>query len=320
MKVSVIVPTYNCGTWLAECLQSVLKQSQRPDEIIVIDDGSTDNTVEIVQKYLPEIMFIQQENQGQAAARNNAAAKATGDWLAFLDADDVWLPHKMERQLEYLRQNPRFSMIVSDMFEGADPESKTKSLFSKFADIEEGKIFGRLLRSSYIFPSTMLIKKSVFDQYDGFDNSLRFMEDTDLYMKIARDHEIGVIKEQLVFRRRHSTSISKNDGALLMKANFYPSAEERFGPFTPEERALIQLHWLESTFAAGYESLLLGKQSLALSCFWRCLSHRYRVVTSLRCLVAALMPFSLFQRLRPAISVVKARVSGSPSSSAKIDR
>ncbi len=295
--VSVIIPTYNCATWLAECLQSVLDQSRPPDEIIVIDDGSSDDTEPVIDRFKSEIIFIRQENQGQSVARNNGVAISSGKWLAFMDADDIWFPHKLEKQLDYLKQNPHFSMVASDMTEGVNLDSETTSLFSKFADIHEGKIFRRLLRSSYIFPSTVVIRKSVYDKFGGFDPSLQMMEDLDLFMKVARDYEIGIIQERHAFRRRHLTSISKNEHALLKKAAFWDSAENRFGPFTDEERKLAQKQWLQAMFAAGYECLLLGKRNLARDCFRTCLSRRYMIVKSIRCTVSSFLPHALFMKL-----------------------
>ena len=102
MKISVVIPAYNAAAWIRRAVNSVLSQTRPADEIIVVDDGSTDGTGDIVRMYDGRVRLLQQANAGAAAARNTGILAATGDWIAFLDADDEWLPQKLQRQTEYL--------------------------------------------------------------------------------------------------------------------------------------------------------------------------------------------------------------------------
>ena len=109
--VSVIIPSYNCEPFLAEAIESVFAQTYRPKEVIVVDDGSTDQTAAIARSY-KEVQYIYQANQGPAIARNNGIATARGDFIAFIDHDDMWLPNKLEVQIEYLLEHPYVGLSI----------------------------------------------------------------------------------------------------------------------------------------------------------------------------------------------------------------
>ena len=112
-RISVIIPTYNSAVFLPEAVESVLSQTFLPQEVIVVDDGSTDNTEDVLEPFRRRIHYIRQENQGPAVARNRGIAEAKGDLIAFLDADDVWVPEKTEIQVKVLRENPRIGLVHS---------------------------------------------------------------------------------------------------------------------------------------------------------------------------------------------------------------
>ena len=112
-SISVIIPTYNSAVFLPEALQSVLSQTFLPQDVIVVDDGSTDDTEDVLEPFRRHIHYIRQENQGPAVARNRGIAEAKGDLIAFLDADDVWVPEKLERQVNVLIENPRIGLVHS---------------------------------------------------------------------------------------------------------------------------------------------------------------------------------------------------------------
>src|SRR4030065_572228 len=114
-RVSVVIPCYNNISYLRECLDSVLNQTLTDYEVILIDDGSTDGTSEIIQSYLPRIKYLRQPNQGPAAARNAGIEAASGECIAFPEADDLWYPEKLEVQLKFMEANPRFAWVYTDM-------------------------------------------------------------------------------------------------------------------------------------------------------------------------------------------------------------
>ena len=117
MKISAVIPAYNSAAFISDALASIRHQTFPVDEIIVVDDGSTDNIEEVVRSIDPGIVYITQKNQGPSAARNRGIEAATGDWIAFLDADDQWTPHKIKNQLLALERHPELQLIASDMAE-----------------------------------------------------------------------------------------------------------------------------------------------------------------------------------------------------------
>ncbi len=114
MRISVVIPAYNAGRYIGRAIDSVLAQTRPAEEIIVVDDGSTDNTAEIAGAYGDRIRFIRQENAGASVARNTGIAAATGNWIAFLDADDEWLPEKLRLQTEHLERNPDLTWTTAN--------------------------------------------------------------------------------------------------------------------------------------------------------------------------------------------------------------
>ena len=121
--ISAVIPAYNAGPYLSRTLDSVLRQTHLPDEIIVVDDGSTDNTTDVAVAYGDRVILIQQENAGASVARNTGINAAKGDWIAFLDADDEWIPEKLRRQTEHLQKHPDLAWTMSNYFACfCDPE------------------------------------------------------------------------------------------------------------------------------------------------------------------------------------------------------
>ena len=128
--VTVVIPTYNRKGLLPRALTSVARQTRPPDEVIVVDDGSTDDTEGLVRREFPDVRYLQQENRGVAAARNRGIREAKGEWLAFLDSDDEWLPQKLTRQLDELREQPEFLLCpherdLDTSRQASEPDEKT---------------------------------------------------------------------------------------------------------------------------------------------------------------------------------------------------
>jgi glycosyltransferase involved in cell wall biosynthesis len=147
-KISVIIPTYNSANYLPEAIESVLAQTYKNFEIVVIDDGSTDNTKEVVVPYLDQIVFLETENGDPAKARNHGIRKSSGEYVAFLDADDIWCPDKLERQLAYFSKNPHYHLVFSDAYEtGVNNLQKDTLFFSILGRVKPmaGFVFNELL-------------------------------------------------------------------------------------------------------------------------------------------------------------------------------
>lgn len=154
-RVSVIIPSYNCAPYLSEAIESVLDQSHPPAEVIVVDDGSTDDSLEIARGFGARIRLLAQANAGVSAARNRAIEEATGDWLAFLDADDVWLPTKLERQLAAVEGRPDVVCVFSDFYRFGEGMKPTLEHQPDNPAAPDWRV--RML-CSYVLPSTCMVR------------------------------------------------------------------------------------------------------------------------------------------------------------------
>jgi glycosyltransferase involved in cell wall biosynthesis len=196
-SVSVIIPTFNRVEYLPDALDSVYSQTHPVSEVIVVDDGSTDHTVEKLSPAYPSVQFLRQENQGVSSARNLGIAQASHPRIALLDSDDRWTPQKLERQVTHLSQNPSLRAVhtgekwIRDGKEINIPASLDKS--------KEG-LWERSLEKCIICPSSVLLHQSVFEKTGTFDPSLAICEDYDFWLRLLLTHEIGLIDEPLVHK------------------------------------------------------------------------------------------------------------------------
>ena len=179
--ISVIMPAYNSAAFIARSIESAQRQTVRPLEIIVIDDGSKDDTAEAAARCGDLVRVLRQPNGGPAAARNHGAREARGEWLAFLDADDAWMPNKLERQVSVIEDD--VTLVHALCFQG-------KPCHSAPAEID----FARLWQGNPIATSSVLLRKSAFDEVGGFDEdrSIMAVEDYNLWLKLV--HRGGIVR------------------------------------------------------------------------------------------------------------------------------
>ncbi len=209
--VSVIIPTYNRKEFLREAVQSVLEQTFQDLELIVVDDGSTDGTWEMLEReFGGRIRYIYQENQGPSAARNRGVEASCGEWIAFLDSDDLWLPKKLERQLEFTAENPGALISYTDeIWIRRGRRVNPKKKHAKYS----GWIYPQCLPLCIVSPSSVLIHRKLWDEVGGFDERLPVCEDYDLWLRIASRHPIFFLPEKLIIKRGgHSDQLSKRWG------------------------------------------------------------------------------------------------------------
>ncbi|HEY2471996.1 MAG TPA: glycosyltransferase family A protein [Terracidiphilus sp.] len=206
MKISVIIPTYNREAQVVRAIASVLAQSVPVYEVIVVDDGSSDQTVPIVRKEFGEsVILIEQQNQGVSVARNRGIEAATGEWVAFLDSDDFWMEDKIDLQLEALRLGGSDAgLCFTDNRYWGNPQME----FSRFEEtgFQCSSRFGVLERPIHyiltgrepFFTSTLLIRRSLLMEYGGFDHRLIIREDTDLLFRLALKTAFAFVDKPLV--------------------------------------------------------------------------------------------------------------------------
>ena len=207
MNISVIIPTWNRAERLVNALQSAFSQSLPPTEVIVVDDGSTDNTREIVRRQFPDARYLFQQNKGVSSARNTGIAAASGDWIALLDSDDHWQADKLQQQCEQLRAWPDFKICHSD--EIWIRNGRRVNPMKKHAK-QGGHIFRQCLPLCVISPSAVLIHRDLFNEVGLFDERLPACEDYDLWLRICALHPVLYIDKPLITKTGgHADQLSR---------------------------------------------------------------------------------------------------------------
>lgn len=208
--VSVVIPAYNAADFIAHALNSVLAQTYRRREVLVVNDGSTDDTVRVLQAYGDAIRIVHKSNGGLSSARNRGIREAAGEFVAFLDADDRWLPDKLARQVEILLRDPAVGFCSTRTLVEAPDGTLT-------GEWPCPKIEGTLLRTLFLrngsIPgsgSGVLVRRSLFDQAGGFDETLRSLEDVDMWMRLAAVTGYACIDAPLTVIVKHPASMSRN--------------------------------------------------------------------------------------------------------------
>ncbi len=208
--VSVIIPAYNAQNFIKATIQSVINQTYPNWEMLIVDDGSTDETRQVVQKYLADhrIQYLYQKNQERAAARNRGIRHASGKYIAFLDADDLWLPDKLKVQVEYLHNHPKTGLCFTHYML---INSQGESLGQQAVNFATGSNqFYSLLKGNFIANSTVMTPRTILDKVGLFDESLPAFgsEDWDMWLRIARLYPIHLIDHPLTLYRLHESNTS----------------------------------------------------------------------------------------------------------------
>lgn len=213
-KISVIIPVYNAMTYLPETLESVFKQTFSDFEILIINDGSSDNVVEWVSQITDSrVKLISQANQGVSAARNTGINNSQGEYIAFLDADDLWKPTKLEKQVNRLEANPTVGLAYTwTAFIDQFSQPVGVSLISHI----EGNVWEKIVvRDMISTGSSTMIRAECFDKVGLFDSDLSIGEDRDMWTRIASCYPFAVIKEPLTLYRRHPQNTTKNNKKIV---------------------------------------------------------------------------------------------------------
>jgi glycosyltransferase involved in cell wall biosynthesis len=203
LTFTVIIPAFNSAQFIAQTLDSVLAQSYPALEILVVDDGSTDDTAQIVRSFGGNVILIQQSHNGVSAARNLGILNARGNTVAFLDSDDLWKPEKLEKQAAcFERKNVAWVCCGASFF-----DNKTgKLLPGHHKPLFEGDVLEKEFLYSFIRSPTPAVRKSVFDEVGLFDKTLRIAEDWDMWLRIAAVYPLGTVYENLALKREHKES------------------------------------------------------------------------------------------------------------------
>jgi glycosyltransferase involved in cell wall biosynthesis len=248
-EVSVIIPAYNAMHYLPETINSLLNQTFTDFEAIVINDGSTDNIKSWFGNLKDSrLKIISQANQGQSKARNVGLTHAQGKYVAFLDADDLWAPSKLEKQVSILESNPEAGVVYT-WVSGIDSNGVLRGRTIK--NLAEGMVWRELSQHNILeCGSTPLIRQTCFERVGVFDERLPPCEDLDLWLRIARHYNFLVLKEPLVYYRQHASSSGKN--WQVAEKNYIITLEKAFDN-PPSDISSTELESLKSkAFAMAY--------------------------------------------------------------------
>ncbi|MCG3209391.1 MAG: Undecaprenyl-phosphate 4-deoxy-4-formamido-L-arabinose transferase [Anaerolineae bacterium] len=206
-RVSIIIPTYNSASFVTWTVESALAQTYPDYEVIVVDDGSTDNTPVVLAPYLPRITYIRQENQGPAAARNTGFRASQGDYLLFLDSDDLIPPHKLDLQVSFLEEHPNFGLVYS-AWQEVDEENTR--VLGEVRPNQRGHLLKAILRRQlFFFPGAAIIRRACLEQVGPFDEALFGCEDADMWVRLSlAGYAFGYIDQPLFQYRFRRGSIT----------------------------------------------------------------------------------------------------------------
>jgi len=267
-KVSIIIPTYNRADVLPMAIDSILAQTYKNYEVIIVDDGSTDNTKDILKHYLkkPNVHYIYQDNKKQAAARNTGIRCSKGEYIAFLDSDDLWYPEKLGLQVRILDKNNDAGMVYSNQML-IDNSLNNKGVKYSPKILKSGNIFKELLlRKFYCSLPTVLIRKSVLDDVGLLDEGLRnALEDWELTLRVTRKYKVACIDKPLLKRRIHDEA---TENYFEIRINNHQAILEKYlnnNKILPA--SFINLVWRKTYFSWGHSYLINYRYWKAFKCF-----------------------------------------------------
>ncbi|WP_166668760.1 glycosyltransferase [Thiohalophilus thiocyanatoxydans] len=305
-RVSVIMPAYNTAQYIGDAIDSVLSQDYPNKELIIIDDGSTDGTVDIIRRHEPAVTLLTQKNQGSAVARNAGLDAARGDYVAFLDSDDIWLPGKLTAQVTYMEQHPQIGMSYSRWQvwkPGPDgqfsaPASFKHSLNDSAAPtgiVEEGSgwLYNRLLFTSLLHTITVIARRDLINKVGNFDTALKRGQDYDYWLRASRVTEIHQLDQILALYRLHGEGCAKKWPHVNYEKVVVENALSRWGLEGPTgevtTKPAMQHRLADTCFSFGYHHYWEGSPGLAVNAFRQCLGYRPAYLSAWRYLVMSLV-------------------------------
>ena len=310
-RVSVIVPTHNAARYLPEAIDSVLGQTYRDFEIIVVDDGSTDDTQEVLARYGDQIRVVRQRNQGSAAARNAGILAARGEFIAFLDADDLWLPQKLERQMPLFGERPEIGWVYSDYREFDESGLRTRSFFERegLRPPPEGWVLLALARDCITWTTTVVIRASCFQEAGLFDGAFPRAQDYDMWLRLAARFPVACAEEVLALYRHYQAQVTSRTRPGLVQYHtwrvlhkFLLGDYKRL-PFETrrEARSIVRGCMAEYACRVGQVALVCGHRGAARRWLLRSAAADPRMPTwRFALLLDAILPSSLMRWLRRA--------------------
>ncbi len=279
MNISVIIPTHNRVHSIGRAVESVLQQTLPATEIIIVDDGSTDNTAALIRKRFPGCCYLHQQNQGVSSARNRGIAAATGEWLAFLDSDDEWMPEKLAMQTAALKHNPDIHLCHTE--EIWIRNGKRVNPMKKHAK-KGGWIFQHCLPLCAISPSSVIIHRSLFEAVGLFDETLPACEDYDLWLRICAFYPTLFVEQpQIIKYGGHEDQLSRRHWGM---DRFRIQALEKIiahPELPPADRQAAAGMLIKKAGILAQGAIKRGRQTQADA--YLAMQHRYQQLIQERC-------------------------------------
>jgi glycosyltransferase involved in cell wall biosynthesis len=226
-RCSVVIPAYNAAGTLPDSLASVFAQTFTDYEIIVVDDGSTDSTAQILESYGDDLRVLRKPNEGRpAAARNRGVAQARGEYIAFLDADDLWRPEKLARQVELLDASPEVGLCFTAA--AIIDEGGRELGINRCPSYARGRVYDLISTRNVMVGSSVMVRRSAIEQVGAFDEELTSIENWELWIRVAREWEVDFVDEPLTAYRKHRGNRSVN--VELRRRNIFRILERHHDP------------------------------------------------------------------------------------------
>ena len=300
-RVSVVIPTYNCAHYLGQAIDSVLGQSYTDLEVIVVDDGSRDNTAEVAAAYGPRIRYMRQENSGLPAARNRAIEAAGGELIALLDADDWWEPNKLQAQVEMIDADGEVALVYTDLRVIYDDGRVIPSFLASRPLASDGYVFPQLVQSGFILPSTVVLRKRCVQDVGMFDETMRSHEDIDLWLRLCHRWKVRSVREPLVNRRQGAQNMTSN--AALRTEYGVTTFQKALGiaGLTTAERDLLQVRLEREHFELAYYLCRQGQGASCREHLRKSLHGGRWNRRALKCYVLSLLPAGVASKVRRSV-------------------
>jgi len=309
--ISVVIPVYNAADKIKDCLDSVWSQSGVTLEVIVVDDGSTDNLAERVHEICGDsVRYIRQDNAGPAAARNRGIREAQGAYIAFLDADDIWLPGKLAKQLHIFESNQALGLCFTDMkhYENGMKVHDSYLHEKNYVYASGGWIYENLLRHCFVFTPTVMVRKRVLDDLGGFNESFKIGEDYELWLRISSKYEADFIDEPLVIRHRHADNITSDSYLYLSSVILMMEQELAKHPGNSLKAKLIKKYLAELHFNLGYDYFCKFNLAKARETTLKSIGYNKSIKSFVQ-LFYCFLPASAIQKLKALKFIIRPEAS-----------
>lgn len=298
--ISVVIPAYNAERFIADALLSIQEQDYAPIEILIVDDGSSDNTVEVIRQTAPEAHLISQRNAGASSARNKAMQQARGEFICFLDADDGWFPGKIRAQANYLTSHPEVGVVYHNWLvwkPNADgtfspPAIPATTLPGSIQSENSGWLYCQLLLDSIVHTSTVMFRRSLLYEIGYFDTSLKTGEDYDYWLRASRICQIHKLAGTYSFYRAAPGSLTSSPKLQNNEYNVVIKTINHWGLTGPDNTVqspeLIRQRLFKLAFDFAYNHYHHGSVQIASAWFAQSLRHRVTLKAFLYNIVAFL--------------------------------